>query len=152
MMKLVSVLIFIGAFVWTWSLLTTKSTVGIDVHAGIQSKLAILIEETIKNKRPNSSNFEVNKIYTEKIDDNKIKAHFSYKFMDTLEDNEKSEQTITGQAILNRSLSEDPNIQKWIIQSVKTDSNSIEFKEGLVISSEDNEGLPALSPPEKTTK
>lgn len=155
MMKLVSFFIFVAAFVWTWSLLTTKSTIGIDIHAGIQSKLAILIQEAIKAKRPNSTNFELNKIYTEKIDDNKIKAYFAYKFVDTLEDLEKSEQTISGQAILNRSLSEDPNVQKWVIQSVKTDSNAIEFKEGLVISSDENDTVkpivPNTSAPEKTT-
>ena len=156
MMKLVSFFIFVAAFVWTWSLLTTKSTIGIDIHAGIQSKLAILIQDAIKAKRPNSTNFELNKIYTEKIDDNKIKAYFTYKFVDTLEDQEKSEQTISGQAILNRSLSEDPNVQKWVIQSVKTDSNAIEFKEGLVISSDENDPvtpiIPNTSAPEKTTQ
>ena len=154
MMKLVSFFIFVAAFVWTWSLLTTKSTIGIDIHAGIQSKLAILIEEAIKAKRPNSSNFELTKIYTEKLDDNKVKAYFAYKFVDTLEDLEKSEQTISGQAILNRSLSEDPSVQKWVIQSVKTDSNAIEFKEGLVISSDDNDSvLPnSTAVPEKTNQ
>ena len=156
MMKLVSFFIFVAAFVWTWSLLTTKSTIGIDIHAGIQSKLAILIQDAIKAKRPNSTNFELNKIYTEKIDDNRIKAYFTYKFVDTLEDQEKSEQTISGQAILNRSLSEDPNVQKWVIQSVKTDSNAIEFKEGLVISSDENDPvtpiIPNTSAPEKTTQ
>ncbi len=153
MMKLISFFIFIAAFVWTWSLLTTKSTIGIDVHAGIQSKLAVMIEDAIKAKRPNSTNFELNKIYTEKIDDNKIKAYFTYKYNDSLEDQEKSQQTISGQAILNRSLSEDPNIQKWIIQSVKTDTNAIEFKEGLVISSDENAPVkPADSAPEKTTQ
>ncbi len=154
MMKLVSFFIFVAAFVWTWSLLTTKSTIGIDIHAGIQSKLAVLIEEAIKAKRPNSSNFELTKIYTEKLDDNKVKAYFAYKFVDTLEDLEKSEQTISGQAILNRSLSEDPSVQKWVIQSVKTDSNAIEFKEGLVISSDDNDSvLPnSTAVPEKTNQ
>ncbi len=143
MMKLISFFIFVAAFVWTWSLLTSKRTIGTDVHAGIQSKLAIMIEDTIKAKRPNSSAFELTKIYTEKLDDNKIKAYFAYKFTDTLEGQEKSEQTISGQAILNRSLSEDPAVQKWIIQSVKTDSNAIEFREGTVISSDGNE-TPAL--------
>ena len=152
MMKLVSFFIFVAAFIWTWSLLTSKSTIGIDVHAGIQSKLAILIQDTIKAKRPNSSNFELTKIYTEKMDDNKIKAYFSYKFIDVLEDQEKSEQIISGQAILNRSLSEDPAVQKWVIQSVKTDSSAIEFKEGLVISSDDNQTPPVTEPTEKTTQ
>lgn len=145
MMKIISLLLFIGAFVWTWSLLTSKNAIGIDVHAGIQSKLALLIEDTIKAKRPNSSDFQLNQIYTEKLDDNKIKAYFSYKFSDSLEDQEKTEQMISGQAILDRTLSEDPKIQKWVISSVKTDSNNVEFKEGIVITS-DGKTEPASSP------
>ncbi|MFZ3231750.1 MAG: hypothetical protein WA160_16195 [Pseudobdellovibrio sp.] len=136
MIKIVSLFIFVTAFVWTWSLLTTKNTIGIDVHAGIQSKLAILIQNSIKTKRPNSSNFELNRIYTEKIDDNKIKAYFSYKFSDSLEEDEQVQQIISGEAILNRGLSEDSKVQKWVIQSVKTDVSNLNFKEGLVITSD----------------
>ena len=136
MFKLISFFIFVAAFIWTWSLLTTKNTVGIDIHAGIQSKLAVLIEDVIKKKRPNSSNFQLNQIYTEKLEENKIKAHFSYNFSDLLEDNETTDQSISGDAILTRGLSEDPNVQKWVIHSVKTDSNSLEFKEGMIITSE----------------
>ena len=50
MVKLLSFLIFIVAFVWTWFLFNSRSSLGIDVHAGIQSKLSILIEDTIKKQ------------------------------------------------------------------------------------------------------
>ncbi len=137
MIKILSFIIFIAAFVWTWTLFNSKNAISTDVHAGIQSKLAILIEESIKSKRPQSSNFQLQQMYTEKMDDNKVKAFFTYNFTDQIEEQEKTEQTISGQAILNRSLSEDKKVQKWVIQSVKTDSNNVEFKEGLVITSED---------------
>ncbi|MBC7464850.1 MAG: hypothetical protein H7256_02570 [Bdellovibrio sp.] len=136
MIKLVSFFIFVAGFIWTWSLLTTKNTIGIDVHAGIQSKLAILIQDSIKAKRPNSSNFAVQKLYTEKMDDNKIKAYFSYRYSDAIEESEKVDQTISGEAVLTRGLSEDPKTQKWVIQSVKTDASNIAFQEGLVITSD----------------
>lgn len=136
MIKLVSFFIFIAAFVWTWGLFTSKNSIGIDVHAGIQSKLAILIQDSIKAKRPNSSHFSLQKIYTEKLDDNKIKAYFSYRYSDALEEQEEVEQVMSGEAILSRGLSEDPKVQKWVIQSVKTDVNNLAFKEGLVITSD----------------
>ena len=151
MIKIVSLFIFLASFVWTWSLLTTKSTIGIDVHAGIQSKLAILIQDSIKAKKPNSSNFSIQRLYTEKMDDNKIKAYFSYRYFDVLEEQEEVEQTLTGEAILNRGLSEDPKIQKWVIQSVKTDVNSVSFKEGLVITS-DGESIAAENTDQATTE
>ncbi len=136
MVKLLSFVLFVAAFIWTWFLFNSKSAVGIDVHAGIQSKLAILIEDTIKKNRPNSSHFQLIKIYTEKIDDTKMSAKFSFKYDDILEDQETTSQTMTGEAILSRGLSEDPQVQKWVVQSVKSNSSNLEFKEGLVISSD----------------
>jgi hypothetical protein len=136
MIKLVSFFIFLIAFVWSWTLLNTKNSIGIEVHAGIQSKLAILIQDSIKAKRPASSNFAVQKLYTEKMDDNKIKAYFAYRYTDAAEENEEVEQYMSGEAILNRALSEDPKVQKWVIQSVKTDVSNLAFKEGLVITSD----------------
>lgn len=127
---------FVAAFVWTWFLFNSKNTIGIDIHAGIQSKLAMLIQDTIKKNKPNSSGFQIIKIYTEKIDDNRISAKFSFQYDDKLEENEKTTQMLHGEAILNKGLSENPDVQKWIVQSVKTSASNLEFKEGLVISSD----------------
>lgn len=127
---------------------------GTDIHAGIQSKLTILIEESIKAKIPTMANFRLNKIYTEKIDDNKVKAHFSYQY----DDADNTTQTIAGDAILTKGLSEDPAIQKWVLQSVNAGSQSLEFKEGLTISSDGSttevttEETPAVSATETTTE
>jgi hypothetical protein len=136
MTKLVSLFVFLIAFVWTWTLFNSKDAISIDIHAGIQSKLALLIQDSIKAKRPNSSNFSLQKLYTEKLDDNKIKAYFAYRYSDTLEEKENVEQAMSGEAILSRGLSEDPKVQKWVIQSVKTSVNNLAFQEGLVITSD----------------
>ncbi len=136
MIKLFSFFIFVAAFIWTWFLFNSKSSIGVDIHAGIQSKLAILIEDTIKKSKPNSTNFQVLKMSTEKIDDNRISAKFSFKYDDKLEEDERTTQALEGEAILNKGLSENPEVQKWIVQSVKTSSSNLEFKEGVVISSD----------------
>ncbi len=141
MVKIVSLIVFIAAFVLSWLALNGHSTMGIDVHAGIQSKLALLIEDTIKSKRPESENFKLIKMYTEKIDEQKVLAHFSYEFQDQLAsadttEKEKTTQKISGTAILTKALSEDPMIQKWILQSVKTGTETVDFKDGLVITSD----------------
>ena len=148
MIKLLSFVMFVVALSWTWFLFNSKNSIGVDIHAGIQSKLAILIEETIKKNKPNSSDFQILQIYTEKIDDNRISAKFSFKYSDKLEEDEKTTQTLTGEAILNKGLSENPDVQKWIVQSVKTSSTGLEFKEGLVISS-DGKSDDNLVPPEE---
>ncbi len=136
MIKLVSFIVFIAAFVWTWFLFNSESKISLATHAGIQSKFMILIEESVKAAKPNSSNFEILNIYTEKIDDNQVSAHFSYKYADQLQDKEKVNQTMTGEAILYRGLSENQKDDKWIIKSIKTDNTKLEFQQNLVVSSD----------------
>lgn len=132
MSKIVSLVLFIFALTWSWMQFRKPDQMGTEVHAAVQSRLQILIEDTIKNKRPNIQNLRFLKMYSEKIDDNKIKAYFSYEFEDP---SESTKQRFTGDAILSRGLSEDPNIKKWILQKVKTGQETIEFTEGLSISS-----------------
>lgn len=157
MIKIFSFVLFVSAFIWTWCLFNSPSQMGTDVHAGIQSKLTILIEETIKAKRPSMTNFRLNKMYTEKMDDNKVKAHFSYQF-----DEADATQTISGDAVLAKALSEDPAVQKWVLQSVNTGGDVVEFKDGLTISSDGTDSVetpseeptaeptPAVSAPAET--
>lgn len=133
MIKLGSFLVFIAAFVWTWSLFNSNSKISLATHAGIQSKFMMLIEESVKAAKPNSSNFEITNISTEKIDDNQVSAHFSYKYDDVIENEEKISQSMSGQAILYRSLSENQNDDKWIIKSIKTDNPTIEFQQGMIL-------------------
>lgn len=142
MVKIISLIVFVVAFVLSWCAFNGRSAMGIDVHAGVQSKLSILIEDTIKAKRPNSENFKLVKMYTEKMDEQKIMAHFSYEFQDEMvasgdsTTKEKTTQKISGSAVLTKGLSEDPSVQKWVLQSVKTGTENIDFKDGLIINSD----------------
>ena len=136
MIKLVSFVVFIAAFIWTWFLFNSQTKINMQTHAGIQSKFMVLIEESIKTSKPGSSNFEILNIYTQKIDDNQISAHFSYKFTDKLEDAEEASQTMSGEAVLQRGLSENPENDTWVVKSVKTGSSNVEFQQGLVVNPE----------------
>ncbi len=91
---------------------------------------------TVKTAKPNSKDFEILNIYTQKIDDNQIGAHFSYKFIDQIENNEPVLQTMKGEAVLYRGLSEDPDENKWIAKSITTNNAAIEFQQALVVSPE----------------
>lgn len=145
MIKIFSFVLFVSAFIWTWCLFNSPSQMGTDIHAGIQSKLTILIEESVKAKVPTMTNFHLNKMYTEKLEDTKVKAHFSYQYDDT-----DATKTIAGEAILTKALSEDPKVQKWVLQSVNAGTQALEFKEGTTISSDgitSTEETPAASAP-----
>lgn len=137
MVKLVSFLVFAAAFIWSWCLFHSKSNVGIGVHAGIQSKLAVIIEDAIHKARPNAYNFQIITLYTKNMEENKISAYFTYRYSEKMEEKESTDQTIKGEAVLNRAASEIPDEQKWVIQSVKTEDTTIEFRDGSVIKSGD---------------
>ncbi len=38
--------------------------------------------------------------------------------------------------MLSKGLSEDPSIQKWVLQSVNTGTETVDFKDGLTITSD----------------
>lgn len=123
----------------TWYVFNSPTGISTQTHAAIQSQLAILIEETIKSKKPKSSDFQLDHLTTRSINENLISAQFSYKFNDLLpESNEdKTEQvtqSISGNALLARTPAEDGGLQKWVIQSIKTNQESVSFNDGLVIS------------------
>lgn len=148
--KLISFVVFVAAFAWTWFLFNSQPKVNVGVHAGLQSKLALLIEETIKTSRPQSYDFKMLSLYTQTVDENKVSAHFSYKYAErSTEDRETTHQTVRGEAILNRSPSENPADEKWVVQSVKSDSSNIEFQEGLVIGASETPAAAAapVAPP-----
>lgn len=149
MIKIFSFVLFVSAFIWTWNLFNSPSQMGTDIHAGIQSKLTILIEDSVKAKLPSMTNFRLNKMYTEKLDDNKVKAHFSYQY----DDSDATTQTIAGEAVLTKALAEDPAVQKWVLQSVNAGSQALEFKEGTTISSDGTETPEtAVQPTTETTE
>lgn len=136
MIKLASFFVFLGAFVWSWFLFNSTPKINLQTHAGIQSKFVTLIEESVKKSRPLSKDFEVLNIYTQKIDDNQISAHFSYQYLDVLENEETSKQVVKGEAVLHRSPSENPENELWVVKSVRTGSPNIEFQEGLIVNPE----------------
>lgn len=142
MVKIIGLIVLIAGIVWSWSMFNSPSNMNTQLHAEIQSKLAILIEDTIKNKKPNSSEFEMKQMYTSTINENLVSAHFSYKFKDKMDagtpEAEGVEQSITGYALLAKTPSENTEVQKWVIQSIKTDQESVTFNEGLSVTANAN--------------
>lgn len=150
MMKVISVIVLICAMIWSWTQFNSKSTLSTQTHAELQSKLAILIEETLKTKKPNSSDFELKQMFTTAVNQQIVSAQFSYKYKDVLsaEEKESIEQIISGTAILEKAPTETGATQKWIVQSVKTNQESIEFSEGMVVTAGDTSTASETPAPE----
>lgn len=133
MKKIVSLVIFVAALVWTWNVVHTSQAVGFETHSSIQVKLADLITQTIASKRPQAKDLTITRLWTETLGDNKVRAVFAYKFTDIAEDGEAIEQTIEGEAVLYRDISDEENVDKWVLQSVKTTNDIVVFTEGSTI-------------------
>ncbi len=142
MFKVITLVVFVAGMIGTWFLLNSPAKMSTQLHAEIQSKLAILIEETIKTKKPQSSDFQMNQMYTNAINENLVSAHFSYQFKDIMNSDADSaegvEQSITGYALLAKTPSENAEQQRWVIQSIKTNQESVSFSEGIVVTTDES--------------
>ncbi len=146
MKKIVSLVVFIAALIWTWNVVHTTEAIGFETHSGIQMKLADLIKETLASKKPHAKDLTIQRLWTETLTDNKVRAVFSYKFVDISEGGEALEQVIEGEAVLHREPSEDSKIDKWTLQSVKTTNDFVTFTEGSVVTPGSETEVPATTP------
>lgn len=135
MKKILSLVFLVVVLVWTWNVIHSQNAVGFETHSGIQMRLAEMIKNTLLSKKPEATDFEVVRLWTETINDSKVKAIFSYKFKEIL-DGEPTEQKIDGEAILERAPSEAStaeNIDRWILQDFKATNDALVFEQGTVV-------------------
>jgi len=153
MSSILSLIGFIVALVWTWNVVYSKqNSESIEIHYGLQQKLGDLIKQQLMAKKPQTTDIIIQKLWTEKINDTKVRAVFSYKYKENLSEGESTDQVIQGEAFLFREPTEDPKTQKWIVQSVRSQSNQISFSEGSVITPGSTEETPAPTATEGTAK
>ncbi len=141
MKKIISPIVLAVLLIWTWHTINAPSAIGFETHSGIQLKLMELIQTTLQAKKPDAQDLEVIKIWTSALGDNKVSAVFAYRFTEPSTDGGTAKKTIQGEAILHREPTEDPTIDKWILQSVKTQLESLNFSEGTEILPEPEEAL-----------
>jgi hypothetical protein len=133
MNKLWSILFFAFVLIASWNMIHSSTAVGSETHIGIQAELSTLLLETVQSKKPEIRNLKITRMWTETLEQNKIRAVFSYSFTESDELDKNLERTTEGEAVLYREPTDDNRLDKWILQSVKTTNNSISFSEGTVI-------------------
>ena len=139
-MKYISTLIFGVALVYTWNLVNQVPSIAFETHAGLQTKIAEVIKQSVIEIKPLVKEITIIKITTEPIDDKTVKARFSYKFVEASEESgELAEQQVEGEATLTRSASADPERDLWTMENVKTNTGAMSFKDGIVITPTENE-------------
>lgn len=133
MTKFFSVLFFAVALSFTWHIIHTDTAIGAETHSGIQEEMSTLILQTLQAKKPGAKDIRITRMWTETLDDHKVRAVFAYRFSEAGANNEMLEQTIEGEAILHREPSDDPRLDKWILQQVRTTNDAVNFTEGTVV-------------------
>ncbi len=136
MKKIISLIVFTTTLVWTWNIIHSSQAIGFETHSGIQEKLAEMIKQTVLTKKPNAKNFRIARLWTESLSDTKVRAVFAYEFSEVVEGNENTEQTVEGEAVLFREPKDETNIDKWVLQSVRTTNDTVTFTEGMIVTPE----------------
>lgn len=152
MKKIISPLVLALLMFWSWNVVHTPSAIGFETHSGVQVKLAELIGNTLIAKKPEAENLQIVKIWTAPLGENKIRAVFTYKFTEKTQDTETADKIIQGEAVLYREPTEDPTLDKWVLQSVRTQLESLNFNEGSTVLPESEEPAATTTTPEEIKK
>jgi hypothetical protein len=130
MMKFISLLVFVGSLWWTWHLTYSEPAIRFDTHASLQTEVQTIITEYVNKHRPQATEIQFRKMWTEALNPNKVKVTFEYSFADVVGSDEATEQVFQGSAILNRIASENSEEETWSLDEVSADNTSIIFKKG----------------------
>jgi len=138
-MKYLSLLVFLFAMHWSWSLVHDPANVSENVHIGIQDDLKRVISDYIQENLPQSKNLRFERFWTENIKKNQVKASFIYSFEDNAESVGPARVEIEGYAILNRDSNTDEEYDFWNFDELYILNNRIDFKEPLKVDPRGNE-------------
>ena len=136
-MKYVSLVIFVAALAWTWSVIHSEASVPFETHSAIQEQLASHIIEKIKAQRPNATDILVEKMWTEILSPDKLKAHFAYSFKENLESGAAISK-ITGEGMLVHEGEDAEGRPRWVFTKGPASSNAIQFDDTTVITGSPN--------------
>lgn len=150
-MKYISVLVFTIFLAWTWHVIHSSSSISFETHSGIQEKLAGLITQTIKAKRPSATDIIVEKLWTEVLSDSKVQAHFVYSFKDQSEGGLVTTE-IQGDGLLERQPSQNENEDRWSLSKVHTSNDAIMFDDAMIVTADGKETPDEAAPAADSNK
>lgn len=132
-MKYLSLLIFAVFLSWTWNLIHQEPSISFETHAGIQEKLAQLIQQTVLAKKPTATEIRIQKIWTEPQGDDKVMAHFIYSFQEPDTNGKTLTSQITAQGLLEKAADDGSGLDRWNLSKVQTTNDAVSFEDGLSI-------------------
>lgn len=113
----------------TWNSTHDRSTPTAHTHRLVQKELSQFIKGYVAEKMPSSTPVEFRSMWTETLPNGKIKAHFSYRFGTTGEQ-EPASLDLKGVAILTEDKSATGENSHWALDQVSVENEAVDFKEG----------------------
>ena len=132
-MKYLSLIALLAALVSSWSLVHKKSDLSEGIHVGIQDDLKGIITDYIQKNLPQSKNVEFERMWTERIGQDKVKASFIYSFEEENEEVGPARVNIEGYAILNKQAAEPNRANVWSFDELYILNNNLVFQRELSI-------------------
>lgn len=137
-MAFVNTLILLVLLAWSWVFTTTPLKIGEDVHLTIQSDIQKIIVDYLKEKNPNLKTINFDRLWTEAVDENQVKAHFIYSYTDENQNNETAKVTLEGFAVLNKDVDiSNKEMEQWNFEELHLLNNVIEFTSPIQITSDE---------------
>jgi len=132
-MKYLSLFILIVLMTWSWKAFHQVGDVTEEVHTSLQSDLRDIISKYVKEKLPNSKNIHFDRLWTQTLSPNKVKATFAYSFDDNNSESTSAKVKIDGYAILNRTGEETGDSEVWGFDELYILNNHVDFKDAIMI-------------------
>lgn len=127
-MKYLSVLFFAVALAWTWNTVHSKPNLDSETHSGIQAAMAKLVRATVMAKKPQATNFLIQKMRTEERDNGEVRVQFQYAYSEPDSEGVKVTSQVAGIATLEKTSGD-----QWSLKKVQATNDVITFEKGLVI-------------------
>jgi hypothetical protein len=143
------VIVFLVLMSSTWYIINSEAAVPLETHVGIQAKLAQLLVDAVKAKKPDATNVEVDDVWTEAIGSGqpiRVKAHFTYHFSEPSAESGSVNTNVQGEAVLEKQGEDALGMDRWSLTEVKTNTNTLNFEQALVITTGTNEAPEAPAP------
>jgi len=132
-MKYLSLIIFVVLLAATWNMIHRDPSISFETHAGIQEKLAQLIQQTVLAKRPQATEIRIQKIWTEPQSEDRVKAHFIYSFEEPDSEGKKITNQITAEGFLEKQADDGSGLDRWNLSKVQTTNDAVTFEDGLFV-------------------
>ena len=139
-MKYFSALFFTVALVWTWNVIHSSPNISFETHSGIQDEVSSLLERTVKEKKPDATDIQIENIWSESMGTDRVKVHFVYSFKAPDGPGGPLYTTrISGQGLFQRKEDDGTGLDKWTSVEMRVNNEAMVMGDAMVVTKNSDE-------------